>query len=110
MRSTRAQFVVRKKIHRGRGAAMKWGPRRVQYLSALTELYRLIEASLAEPIKQKTVRLQRLSRNLNENHVGTYAVEDLLIGDEVVHLDESTLAELFQLVTRDLPMQHAANC
>jgi hypothetical protein len=28
----------------------------------------------------------------------------------VVHLDESTLAELFQLVTRDLPMQHAASC
>ena len=157
MRSARTNFLSRKKQHPGRGAAIKWGERRVQYLSAVRELYRLIETSLAEPIKQKTVRLQRLSRDLTENQVGTYAVEDLLvvigetvvrfsprgcytgaaghvdvIGDlgraaliaqpsarwgfqtrqpmlRVVHLDESTLADLFQLVTRDLSLIRASS-
>ena len=133
------------------GAGIDWDARRNEYLAAVQDLYARIESMLAEPIGQKSVALHRRPKQLTENYIGTYSVDDLilLIGEEqvrfsprgrnivgatgrvdvigergeatlivepdaqwgfvqtrqptlrVVPLDESTLAEVLQLVMRD---------
>lgn len=66
--------------------AIDWDERRNTYLAAVAELYRQIETLLAEPIQQKTIKLQRRPKNLTENYIGTYSVDDLIlvIGGEQV--------------------------
>jgi hypothetical protein len=132
--------------------AIDWDERRDKYLDDVKHLYDQIEKMLAEPIGQKSVRLQRRPKQLTENYIGTYSVDDLIlvIGNEqvrfsprgrniagaagrvdvvgergevalivqpddsrwgfvqtrqpklcIVTLDESTLAEILQLVMRD---------
>src|SRR3954471_23812237 len=68
------------------GAGIDWDDRRNRYLAAVDDLYRQIESLLAEPIEAKTVVLQRRPKELSENYIGTYKVDDLvlLIGDEQV--------------------------
>jgi hypothetical protein len=63
-----------------------WDQRRAKYVAAVDALYQQIETVLAEPIAQQTVKLGRRQKNLTENYIGTYAVDDLLllIGDEQV--------------------------
>ncbi len=65
---------------------VNWDDRRDAYLAAVNDLYKQIETLLGEPIQQKTVKLQRRSKQLTENYIGTYAVEDLIlvIGGEQV--------------------------
>jgi hypothetical protein len=50
------------------------------------DLYQQIEKILSEPIANQTVKLARRKKDLTENYLGTYAVDDLLlvIGDEQV--------------------------
>ncbi len=49
-------------------------------------MYRQIETILVEPAKQKTVTIQRRKKDLTENYIGTYSIEDLIlvIADEQV--------------------------
>ena len=67
-------------------SAINWDDRRDKYLAAVQNLYQQIEATLAEPISQKAVTIQRRTKLLTENFIGTYATEDLIlvIGDEQV--------------------------
>jgi hypothetical protein len=66
--------------------AIDWDERRNSYLAAVNDLYQQIETLLAEPIQQKTVKHQRRSKQLTENYIGTYSVDDLIlvIGGEQV--------------------------
>ena len=63
-----------------------WDERRKKYLDAVNDLYSQIKAMLADPIEQKTVLLQQRPKDLTENYIGTYSVDDLIliIGDEQV--------------------------
>lgn len=55
-------------------------------IAAVDDLYRQIEMILAEPIANETVTLRRRTKELNENYIGTYAIDDLIlaVGDEQV--------------------------
>jgi hypothetical protein len=68
------------------GDEIDWDDRRNKYLEAVNGLYREIEAELAEPIARKALTSRRRSKDLTENYIGTYAVDDLIliIGDEQV--------------------------
>jgi hypothetical protein len=63
-----------------------WDERRRKYVTAVEDLYQQIEKILSEPIANQTVKLARRKKDLTENYLGTYAVDDLLlvIGDEQV--------------------------
>jgi len=68
------------------GAGIDWDERRNKYLEAVDDLYHQIETILAEPLTLKTVELQRRPKELSENYIGIYKVDDLilLVGDEQV--------------------------
>jgi len=63
-----------------------WDERRTKYVAAVDDLYDQIEKILAEPLAQKTAVMQRRAKELSENYIGTYKVDDLilLVGDEQV--------------------------
>lgn len=86
MNQNLADLFQRKQKQSAGGSGVDWDDRRTKYLAAIDDLYRQIEAALAEPIDQHTVTLQRRSKNLSENHIGTYRVDDLILlaGDEQV--------------------------
>ncbi|HVB97557.1 MAG TPA: hypothetical protein VNG11_07470 [Chloroflexota bacterium] len=67
-------------------AGIDWDERRNKYLNEVTNLYDQVETMLAEPIGQKSVTLQRRPKQLTENYIGTYSIDDLIlvIGNEQV--------------------------
>ena len=73
--------LLRKKQQQSKvGGAVDWDDRRDKYLQAVRDLYQQIETILAEPIHQKTITILRRPKQLAENFIGTYAVEDLILG------------------------------
>ncbi len=52
----------------------------------MNDLYHEIETVLNEAIQDKTVSVQRPPKDLTENYIGTYSVDDLIliVGDEQV--------------------------
>ena len=78
--------ILQKKKHLTAVAPVDWDDRRKMYTAAVEDLYGQIEAMLADPIGNKAVALQRRPKQLTENFIGTYAVNDLVlvIGDEQV--------------------------
>lgn len=79
--------IFRKKQKQSNGGAkIDWDDRREKYLRVVNDLYDRIETILAEPIQEKTVAIQRRSKELSENYIGTYSVDDLIlrVGDEQV--------------------------
>lgn len=81
-----ADLVQKKQKQSSAGASIDWNERRDKYVAAVNALYRQIEAMFAEAISQKAVMLQTREKQLTENYIGTYSVDDLivLIGDEQV--------------------------
>jgi hypothetical protein len=65
---------------------INWDERRDKYLAKIDQLYKQIESIFSEAIRDKTIHLSRRKKELSENYIGTYAVDDLvlLIGDEQV--------------------------
>lgn len=86
MNQNLADLFQKKKQQAGGGAGINWDARRDKYLNAVDQLYHQIETILAEPLAQNTVTLQRRPKELSENYIGTYKIDDLilLIGDEQV--------------------------
>jgi hypothetical protein len=80
--------LLHKKQKSATGEAIDWDERRDQYISAVKGLYHQIESMLADPIHQKTVTIRRHAKQLTENYIGTYSVDDLvlIIGNEQVRL------------------------
>jgi hypothetical protein len=79
--------IFQKKQQQSAGAAgIDWDDRRNKYLAAVDDLYHQIGIILAEPVAQKTVAAQRRAKELSENYIGTYKIDDLilLVGDEQV--------------------------
>jgi hypothetical protein len=79
--------LLRKKQKQSEVAdGIDWDHRRNRYIADVTNLYDQIETMLSEPIKRKSVALQRRPKQLTENYIGTYSVDDLilLIGKEQV--------------------------
>jgi hypothetical protein len=76
----------KKQQESGTSAGIDWDDRRDKYLAAVDDLYRQIATILAEPIRQKTVLLERREKSLTENYIGTYLAQDLilLVGNEQV--------------------------
>lgn len=79
-------LIKRKKNQADAGAEINWDDRRDKYLAAVADLYGRIEAILADPIAKKAIKLKRRPKNLTEDYIGTYAVDDLIlqIGGEQV--------------------------
>ncbi len=151
MNQNLADLFLKKQKQSEAIADIDWDERRNKYIADVKNLYDQIEMMLSEPIRQKSLSLQRRPKQLTENYIGTYSVDDLIlvIGKEqvrfsprgrnivgaagrvdvvgergevalivqsdsrwgfvqtrqpklcVVTLDESTLAEILQLVMRD---------
>jgi len=78
--------LLQKKQKSAKGGGIDWDERRDKYLATVNGLYKQIESFLVQPIAQKAVRLERRKKDLTENYIGTYSVDDLilLIGDEQV--------------------------
>lgn len=78
--------LLEKKSHAASAAPIDWDARRDTYLAAVQTLYREIRTILAGPLKQKTVFLEQRPKQLSENFIGTYSVDDLilLVGNEQV--------------------------
>jgi hypothetical protein len=78
--------LFQKKQKQTGGAGIDWDERRDKYIGAVDDLYHQIEQMLAEPVEKGTVKLQRRKKEVSENYIGTYAINDLLllIGDEQV--------------------------
>ncbi|QEH38375.1 hypothetical protein OJF2_69760 [Aquisphaera giovannonii] len=79
-------LVRRKQKQSEGGPKIDWDERRDTYLKAVHDLYSRIEEVLAEPIEDHTVHRRRSSKDLTEDFIGTYAVDDLILwfGDEQV--------------------------
>ncbi len=67
----------------GRAASGKggidWESRRKTYLQALQTLYTQIEQLLKGPLQNGKAKLRREKREITENYLGTYGVEDLIL-------------------------------
>ena len=72
--------------HRDAKTGIDWNARRDAYLTAVDDLYRRIEAMLAQPVRQGDATLRREPRQITENYLGTYDVHDLIleVGNEHV--------------------------
>lgn len=83
-----ADLVQKKQKQAGNGAPINWDERRDKYVASVNELYTQIEGILAEAIGQNKVTRQRRQKQLAESHIGTYAIDDLIliIGSEQVRL------------------------
>jgi hypothetical protein len=79
-------FQSKKQRSDQESAAIDWGKRREEWLSAIDNLYASIEGWLSEPVKKALVTLQRRQRPIEEAHLGAYSVDDLVltVGDENV--------------------------
>ena len=84
-------FLLKKQTHPQSHTGIDWDERRETYLAAVSRLYSQIETIFAEPIAQNTVALQRRPKQLTENYIGAYSVDDLIliIGDEQVRFSPS---------------------
>jgi len=63
-----------------------WDERRNAYLQAVQDLYRQIQTLLADPLELGTVKFRLVPKQLSENYIGSYSVDDLVlvIGGEQV--------------------------
>ena len=79
-------FQKKQQQRHGGGPGIDWDDRRNKYLAAVDDLYKKVETLLAEPLAQKAVAIQRRPKELSENYIGTYKVDDLILltGDEQV--------------------------
>ena len=79
-------FRDKKQRSDAEAANIDWDRLREEWLAAITFLYGQIANWLTEPIRLGSVRLVTQSREVTEDHLGTYAVDDLLliVGDERV--------------------------
>jgi hypothetical protein len=86
MNQNLADLVQKKQKESVASTGIDWDERRDKYLAAVQDLYHQIETMLAEPIRQNTVVVQRRPKQLTENYIGTYSVDDLIlvIGNEQV--------------------------
>jgi len=81
--------LIKKKqtaIKAGVGIAIDWDERRNNYLLAVDKLYEQVRSILAAPIEQGDVQTEMRAKDLTENYIGTYTVNDLIlvIGNEQV--------------------------
>lgn len=86
MNKNLTDLLEKKKAQAAAGAAIDWDARRDTYLAGVDRLYQQIESAFSEAVRDKTIVVERRPKQLSENFIGTYAVNDLLllIGDEQV--------------------------
>src|SRR5437764_14056851 len=79
-------FIRDKSRRAGRRTTIDWDALRTQYLEAVAMLYRQVREWLKEPIDQGSAKLSTRAREIQERHIGSYEVEDLIltVGDEEV--------------------------
>lgn len=85
MNKNLSELLQKKKTQAG-GEGIDWDARRAKYLTEVKALYDQIETAFAEAIADKTIAVERRTKQLSEHPIGTYAVDDLVlfIGDEQV--------------------------
>ncbi len=88
MNAKLTELLNKKQKQAGAGESIDWDDRRNVYIAAVKGLYQQIEAELTDAIKQGIVTLRKRPKDLTENYIGTYSVDDLIlvIGDEQVRL------------------------
>lgn len=81
-----AELIKKKSKAEGPNGPIDWDERRNNYLAAVEGLYQQIAQIFAEPIADNAITLDRRKKDLTENYIGTYSVDDLLlrVGDEQV--------------------------
>lgn len=79
-------LLQKKKKQSDAAGGIDWDARRDTYLAAVNALYAQLQTMLSDAVAKKTILLERRTKNLAENYIGTYAVDDLilLIGGEQV--------------------------
>ena len=63
-----------------------WIARKSEWLNAVKQLFQLIETFLGEAIKQGTVAVSHREKQIIENHLGIYIIDELVlsVGDEEI--------------------------
>ena len=86
MEKNLSNLLRKKKAQVSAGTAINWDERRDKYLAAVHDLYLQIDSIFAEAVQDRTITISRRSKQLSEDYIGTYSVDDLvlLIGDEQV--------------------------
>ena len=81
-----AEFLEKKHKQAQHNEEIDWDQRRDQYISAVDSLYTRIGNILGETGQLQNLAVRRRSKELTENYLGTYRIDDLLlvIGDEQV--------------------------
>ena len=79
-------FTEKKQRSDSENVGIDWPARKREWLHAIDALYVTLERLMADPIRKGVVTLAREPREITEDHLGTYAVEDLIatVGDERV--------------------------
>lgn len=78
--------ILERKQKQAAGQKINWDERRDKFIAAVDHLYRQIQEMLGEAIANKKVSVQRRAKDLSENYIGTYKIDDLIVlmGDEQV--------------------------
>ena len=86
MNQNLADIFKNKQAAASDGAKIDWDARRDEYRKAVNGLFKQIEILLEEPISKGWAALQRRAKELSENYIGTYTVDDLVlvVGDEQI--------------------------
>jgi len=87
MPETLTQFFREKKQRAdAESASIDWEARKREWLEAIEGLYGEVRELLRDPLEQETARLARRPKEIFEDHLGRYQVEELVltVGDEEV--------------------------
>lgn len=86
MNQNLTELLEKKRRKTGAVETINWDERRDNYVKAVNDLYHRIWTILAEPIEEKAVSFRERPKQLSENYIGTYTVNDLILlaGEEQV--------------------------
>ena len=82
-----AEFFRQKKERAdAENAGVDWDQKKREWLTALDSLYGQVTLLLQDPVSQGTLQLSRRQTSINEEHLGSYDADELVlsVGDEKV--------------------------
>ena len=87
MAESLSDFIREKNRRAGESAlAIDWAKRKSEYIASVAALYENVREWLRASVEQGNARVSTRQRHVNETHIGSYPVDDLVIavGDEEV--------------------------
>lgn len=73
------EFVSRQQETDPETASINWEEERDQWLAHLRRLYKMVETFLSKYVSSGQIRVEYRSINLNEEHIGSYSAEQMIL-------------------------------